>query len=364
MAAQPAPHPSLLARLTPSSPLPLWQGQAIAVAAVAAAAMLRWSLQPVLGDDVSFATLFPAVIVTTMLAAAPGAFTVVVAGAIACLAPSAAGGVTAAMVRHATPRLIVWVLIGTLVAAMALALRSTIVALRRRQAELVEAHDHLQTLTRELEHRGRNALTVVQGLSSMTARTVDTVDEYRRQLSRRIQALSSASSLLLGQPSASCPLARLVHEVLDGFGAQISIEGPDVLAPTRSGVAFALALHELATNAVKYGALSRPEGIVTVSWTVDGARVLHFKWREAGGPPIAGDKSEGVGSGIIRQAFSGLAGARPELTMAPQGVCFVVHLPLAHGRNSGQRSSNGSSPRLPDPEAIVGGTAAHRVEQA
>lgn len=323
------PYPTLLARFTPQPPLPLWKGQAAALATVAVAMGLRWILEPVLGDDISFTTLFPALLVSAMLAGAPGAITTIVGGAIATLTLSALGDTTPQVMRDAAPRLVVWLLVGGLVSVMALALRSTIVALRRRQIELSEAKERQEVLTRELEHRGRNALTIVQGLSSMTARSVDSVEAYRRELSGRIAALSGAYSLLVSEPDAARPLDDLVREVLAGFGDQIRFAGAkDVFVPPNVCVSLALALHELATNAVKYGALSRPAGTVDLRWTCDTGGTLCLQWRETGGPGPPERRSGGVGSQIIRQAFLGVPGASPQFTIGPSGARFSVRIPL------------------------------------
>ncbi len=242
------PYPTLLARLTPQSPLPFWKGQAAALATVAVAMGLRWGLEPVLGDEISFTTLFPALLVSTMLAGAPGAITTIVGGAIASLTISALGEATPQLIRDATPRLVVWLLVGGLMTAMSLALRTTIVALRRRQIELSEAKERQEVLTRELEHRGRNALTILQGLSLMTARSVDSVEAYRRELSRRIVAMSSAYSLLVREPDRPRSLDGLVREILAGFGDQIRFSpAKEVFVPPKVCVSLALALHELAS---------------------------------------------------------------------------------------------------------------------
>jgi two-component sensor histidine kinase len=324
------PYPTLLARLTPQSPLPFWKGQAAALATVAVAMGLRWGLEPVVGDEISFTTLFPALLVSTMLAGAPGAITTIVGGAIASLTISALGEATPQLIRDATPRLVVWLLVGGLMTAMSLALRTTIVALRRRQIELSEAKERQEVLTRELEHRGRNALTILQGLSLMTARSVDSVEAYRRELSRRIVAMSSAYSLLVREPDKPRSLDGLVREILAGFGDQIRFSpAKEVFVPPKVCVSLALALHELATNAVKYGALSRPGGTVDLKWVCDSGGTLCLQWREAGGLGPPERRPGGTGSQIIRQAFLGVPGASPELTIGPEGVSFNVRIPMA-----------------------------------
>ncbi|HEX5265112.1 MAG TPA: HWE histidine kinase domain-containing protein [Phenylobacterium sp.] len=323
------PYPTLLARFTPTRPLPFWRGQAAALATVVGAMGLRWALEPVLGDDVSFTTLFPALLVSAMLAGLPGAVTTIVIGSIGALTLSALGQATPQVVRDAVPRLVVWLLVGCLVSAMALALRTTIVALRRRQLELSEAKARQEVLTRELEHRGRNALTIVQALSSMTARSADSVEAYRRELSRRIVALSGAYALLVEEPARAQPLGGLVRDILAGFGDQIRMAGgEDVLVPPRVCVSLALALHELATNAVKYGALAQPDGWVDLAWECDAAGALCLTWREHGGRGPQEPGPGGAGSQIIRQAFLGVQGAEPEFTIGPAGASFSVRVPL------------------------------------
>jgi len=360
------PYARLLARLTPQSRLSFWKGQAAALTMVAVATGLRRLLDPVLGDDVSFTTLFPALLVSTMLAGAPGAVTTIVGGSIASLAFSALGDPTPQVIREAVPRLVVWLLVSGLVTAISLALRATMFALRTRQIELVEAKERQEVLTRELEHRGRNALTIAQALSSMTARSVDSVEAYRREFARRIVALSDAYSLLLDEPTTPQPLDGVVRKVLAGFGAQICITGDaSVLAAPNVCVSLALALHELATNAVKYGALSRPCGTVDLQWVSEAGGTVFLQWRESGGPVPSQRRSGGVGSQTIRQAFLGVPGASPELTIGPGGVLFNVRIPCQSAtveRGPGA-PQGGREPAAPQRVGLLGRSARRRGQE-
>jgi two-component sensor histidine kinase len=318
--------PMSLWRRIPDRPLPFWKGQAVAVTAAAAAAALRWALLPVIGEEVSFATLFPAVLVSTLFAGWAGAFTTLLFGALASLAATEpAFGPSLAL--RLTPRFVAAALVGGLTAFIGDALRQTLAVLRRRQAELEAARDHLQVLTRELEHRGKNALAVVQGLSSITARTAPSVEAYREALERRLRALSRAYSLITNQTLRPTSLGALVRDVLLGFEGQIRIlEGPSYLAQPDACVAFALTLHELATNAVKYGALSTEEGYVDVGWRVDAGGGLDFTWQERGGPSFGSRGVEGSGTRLLRTAFSAVPCAEVRLETRPEGVFCQVRL--------------------------------------
>ncbi|QUD89521.1 sensor histidine kinase [Phenylobacterium montanum] len=323
------PIAGILNRVARTAPLPLWRGQVVALASVAAATGLRWALEPVIGADVSFATLFPAVLVATLSAGVPSALTTIVAGAAATLWFSMAQ--SHQHPADAIPRLIVWVITGSMMAVISFALRRTLVDLKDRTMQLRIAQDELRVLVRELEHRGKNTLAVIQAISNATARASSSVNEYRSALSGKLQALGRAYSLLTRDRSTPAPLAGLIQQILAPFGDQVVVQtGPPLLVDPQVSVAFALALHELATNAAKYGALSGPQGRVELSWRSHQDRYV-LTWQECGGPRPPAQTTEGFGSKLIRQAFARVPGAELSIEAAPAGLSCTVKLSPRQG---------------------------------
>ena len=145
----------------------------------------------------------------------------------------------------------------------------------------------------------------------------------------------AANDLLVRDSFEGAPLRDLLHRTLAPFGIEdeqrFQLDGPDVRLPTRLAVAFALGLHELATNASKYGALSTPEGQVILSWeVVDGWRPhrLHFSWVETGGPPVAPPVRVGFGTQLIRRVLARDAEGEVNVSYEGSGVVFTVVAPL------------------------------------
>ena len=178
----------------------------------------------------------------------------------------------------------------------------------------------------ELRHRVKNLLAVIQALARQTTAENRSGAEYRDAFLGRLEALTHAHELAFGT-EGGVDLAALVGGVLEpytaGDGAVAVEAGPAVALPPARVQALALVLHELATNAVKHGALSAPEGRVRVGWAVEGAggaRRVRLRWEERGGPPVAPPAARGFGTELIEHVATDELGARPELTFAPGGL--------------------------------------------
>lgn len=181
-------------------------------------------------------------------------------------------------------------------------------------------------LARELDHRVRNILTVVQALARMSV--PDAPPEQLRKLEGRIAALAEANKLLHQSSWKQAELRGIVSEVAGtlGIGERIALDGPDVAIVADHAFGLSLALHELSTNALKYGALSDPAGLVALSWTVDGeTEAVHLRWRERGGPPVAPPSRRGFGSRLIQGAVLG-APAPARIEYAPDGLVCDLYL--------------------------------------
>ncbi len=195
----------------------------------------------------------------------------------------------------------------------------------------VEAQRQARLLNGELGHRIKNTLTVVSAIVNQTLRSTETDVEAREALAQRIDALAQAQSLLTRSSSAGADLRDVINEALAPFRTgtgQFTIEGPPVLLPSGQALSLALAINELATNALKYGAMSAPSGRVKLRWsagrpgTEDAFRMV---WTEAGGPPVRKPSRRGFGSRIIEQALAHDFKGETTLIHCPEGVrCELI----------------------------------------
>ena len=167
----------------------------------------------------------------------------------------------------------------------------------------VRGRTDLALVNQELSHRLKNTLALVQSIAMQTLRAVEP-QEAVSAFRDRIQALGKAHDVLLSEGWSSVPLgqvARQTLEPLDGL-SQIKIGGPEISIGSRATLTLSLVLHELATNAAKYGALSVPDGCIDLSWTVEGP-ILHLRWRERDGPHVQAPAHSGFGSRLIERGF-------------------------------------------------------------
>src|SRR5579871_763017 len=318
---------SLWLWLIPVRPLSGYRAQALALGAIIITGAARWASLPLLGSDISFVTAIPAVLVATLIGGAWAGSTALVAGAVVDLVFSIA--IDGRSIFQATPRLAAWLAIAALVMVIAMGLRSALVALRVRERQLSATSDQLRLVARELEHRGRNTLAVVRAISDDSARSASSVSDYRALLASRLTALAGSYSLS-GGGSEPVDLFGLVAEVLKPFGGRLRIEAgaPCQVLPAAT-LPLTLAIHELATNAVKYGALSRPTGHVVVSWVMEPDSRVTLRWAEYGGPAPKLSSPEGFGSTLLRKAFAGVPGGRFGAEWAASGLVARIQLQCA-----------------------------------
>jgi PAS domain S-box-containing protein len=183
-------------------------------------------------------------------------------------------------------------------------------------------------LLRELQHRTKNILAVVQSIVLNTLTRGSTVEGAREAIVGRLQAIARAQEFVAAGKTGGAPLRELVEGQLATFADRARIEGPAVFAGAPFGQMFALVIHELATNASKYGSLSRPGGRVDITWEItgDGAEpLLTFAWVERDGPPVSPPTQQGFGSRLILAALPGT----PRITFDSKGFEYTVDVPLA-----------------------------------
>lgn len=170
------------------------------------------------------------------------------------------------------------------------------------------AEDHLRLMVHELNHRVKNSLATVQAISAQTLRGREVPLEVREALTSRLLALAKAHDVLTDARWAGARLEEIAAQAAEPYGQErFRIEGPGVILPPRAAIAMALAFHELATNAAKYGALSNESGEVELAWRLEAAAdppKLELKWREQGGPPVKPPTRKGFGSRLIQRGLA------------------------------------------------------------
>jgi PAS domain S-box-containing protein len=190
---------------------------------------------------------------------------------------------------------------------------------------------HQQLLLNELNHRVKNTLATVQSMAMQSFRAGTDPEEARRQFEGRLMALSRAHDILTRESWGGAALADIVQEALapyrDHRHDRLHAHGPPVWLPPRHALAFAMVLHELCTNAVKYGALSAQEGEVAIDWSVS-ADGLRLHWVESGGPAVSPPTRRGFGSRLIERGLRHEIGGRVALLFAPSGLTCTIEAPL------------------------------------
>ena len=195
-----------------------------------------------------------------------------------------------------------------------------------------EAETRQQMLTHELEHRIKNILSMVAAIASQTLRNA-TIETARAAFDSRLRALADAHDILNNTRWTTASMVEVVEKSIAVFPAeQIDIDGPALAITPKMALSLALAVNELATNAVKYGALSVPGGRVKIAWSVtaDGAGSgLEFKWswREAGGPPVQPPQRRGFGSVLIERLFAADFNGAVRIDYEPEGVVCMLQAP-------------------------------------
>jgi two-component sensor histidine kinase len=182
-------------------------------------------------------------------------------------------------------------------------------------------------LVAELQHRIKNVFAVIHALALRSLNGDSPLEEAREAFIGRLEALARADQRLLDSAWKGTSLSDLVGSELEPFSDRIEVDGVDVILTPRAAPSFALALHELATNTSKYGALSVPGGVVAVGWIVsadDGAGTLRFRWQERGGPLVSVPKRTEFGTSLLQAALG-----EGWLEYAIEGLTYKADVPLA-----------------------------------
>ena len=198
----------------------------------------------------------------------------------------------------------------------------------RRQRE-----DRERLLLHELSHRVKNLLTVIQAIATQTFRKTASYEEGLAAFTGRLQALAHSQELLLASNWTEVSLRQLLQTAIAGSGNSLDrfdLQGAEIKVSGNHCVPIALAVHELCTNSVKYGALSAPAGSVKISWSADAERRnLGFEWRETGGPRVERPTHRGFGSTLLVSNLASALGGEVRTDFQPEGLIFTVKAPLS-----------------------------------
>ena len=192
------------------------------------------------------------------------------------------------------------------------------------------AEERQTLLMAELNHRVRNTLATIQAMARLTSTSTASKEAYVQSLQGRIGTMARTHERLTRERWQGVSFEDVVSEELKPYaprGESVYVKGPAIKLGPRQALDLALALHELATNAAKYGALSTPEGRVSITWRVDypeGDPILTVDWQESGGPAVSEPPKKGFGSQLLRNTFSGL-NKSVKTTYAPEGIhCQII----------------------------------------
>ncbi|MBO9560989.1 MAG: GAF domain-containing protein [Caulobacter sp.] len=202
--------------------------------------------------------------------------------------------------------------------------------------ERKRAEERQKLLINELNHRVKNTLVSVQSIASQTLRATDTPEAFREAFEGRIMALSHTHDLLTQQNWEGASLREIFDFELEAFAARDRIDFDyvrDLQLSPKATVALGMAVHELATNALKYGALSAPEGTVRVVWTLetdeaDEGPSLRLTWTERGGPPVVTPTRHGFGARLLEKGLAGELSAQVSLAYDSLGLVCTMRLPI------------------------------------
>lgn len=231
--------------------------------------------------------------------------------------------------------------LGTIVSLLLMALAWLVTnraAEDRRVLEFLTRQAAIRTsLTRELNHRVKNTLANVLSIVALTRRRSGSLDEFADGLNGRIRALSATHDLLSQRDWKDAPVREVVTSelapYLESGDGHAEVAGPDLLLAPNEALSLGLALHELATNAAKYGALSVPEGRIAITWRVDPQGLCEVNWTESGGPPVKAPARRGFGLDLIEKIVSHELHSPVDLRFAVDGVTCTLRVPL---RNPGE----------------------------
>ena len=187
------------------------------------------------------------------------------------------------------------------------------------------------SLTRELNHRVKNTLASILSIIALTRRRTDDLDEFADSLEGRVRALSATHDLLTNSEWGITPMRAVIETELapySGGGTEVVLQGEDIDLAPNDALSLGLAIHELSTNAAKYGALSQPGGVVSIAWKREADEFVEVLWEERGGPPVSQDRKPGFGTQLIEKIVAHELRYPVKMDFDPAGVSCRLRVPV------------------------------------
>jgi PAS domain S-box-containing protein len=205
--------------------------------------------------------------------------------------------------------------------------------------EKMQVEEHQRLLINELNHRVKNTLATVQSITAQSLRNAGSPEEARAAIEARLIALSRAHDVLTRENWQGANLRQIVTQAIEPYSSdreeRLHLRGPDIRLQPRTVLAIAMAIQELATNAVKYGALSNASGEVWIEWSLDASVVpqcLNLTWQESGGPLVRAPSQRGFGTRLIERSLAQELNGQVAIEFAPEGVRCNVAAPITDGK--------------------------------
>jgi len=206
------------------------------------------------------------------------------------------------------------------------------------------------SLTRELNHRVKNTLANVLSIIALTRRRAENLHDFADGLDGRIRALSATHDLLTQSDWGTTPVRAVVEAELLPYAQasdhEVDINGPDIELAPNDALSLGLAMHELATNAAKYGSLSAPGGRVRVHWRMVADALVRIEWQESGGPPVPQKRGRGFGTDLIERIVASELKTPVKLDFDPAGVRCVLNIPVRRPTEFAMRAAKASPPMI------------------
>jgi two-component sensor histidine kinase/PAS domain-containing protein len=203
----------------------------------------------------------------------------------------------------------------------------------RDVTERKQREAHVRFLMREIAHRSKNLLAVIQAMARQTAVTAGSAHDFEQIFSARLQALAASHDILMDEDWHGASIEELVRtqvgHYVDLIGTRIDLSGPEMMLKPEAAQNLGLALHELATNAAKYGALSTEDGRIEIRWGLDEDR-FDIAWQEIGGPPVSTPQREGFGHKVVTRIVSLALEGKVDLRFEPSGLVWRLDIPGKH----------------------------------
>jgi two-component sensor histidine kinase len=238
---------------------------------------------------------------------------------------------------YLTPLAAIILALGIALSLLLSALTALIVLGGRNAQTLLAArqeHEAVRNiLTRELTHRVKNTLATVTSLAMLTRRGATSVDAYADALTARLRALSATHDLLTHRDWSHAPLRGVLEAELAPFSkasdVRLNLSGPDVVLAPNIALSLGLAVHELVTNAAKYGAFSVRDGTITIDWVLtQNSDAVRLNWRESGGPPVQQPETRGFGSDLVEKLMARELNSEVRINFHPDGVRCELSVPI------------------------------------